>query len=336
MKNRFLQLVIVLSIFVWNAKAQNLITVQNDGESEFFTNLDSAIVHALDGDTIYIPGGCYNPNIPIAKRLHLVGAGHHPDSANITDRTVFNTIIFDAGSDFGSITGIYFSDNFYCNEEIEGVTVSRCRIYTLRPWNYNDESTIINWAFTENIFLSALSLSCINCLFSNSIFVNRMGVSESVLRNNIFTYQDPWGFYYCLSASNCLIENNIFPSPFYLGSYNIYHNNVNSGINGVSGINQGSGNFITDYPSLESIFVNYHPQTWGINGIYEADFHLPPDSPFKNAGTDGTDIGIYGGTFPWKDGSVPFNPHFQSVIIPGATDQNGNLNVNIKVAAQDN
>lgn len=99
----------------------------------------------------------------------------------------------------------------------------------------------------------------------------------------------------------------------------------------MSGTNQGSGNFITNQIPLSSIFVNYSTS----NGIYTNNFHLVPGSPFANAGRDGTDIGIYGGTFPWKEGSVPFNPHFQTFIVGPTTNSTGNLPVNIKVAAQD-
>ena len=65
------------------------------------------------------------------------------------------------------------------------------------------------------------------------------------------------------------------------------------------------------------------------------NFHLRPGCLGKNAGTDGTDLGIYGGSFPWKNGSLPPNPHIQTKNISSATDPIGNLNVNIKVKAQE-
>ena len=71
--------------------------------------------------------------------------------------------------------------------------------------------------------------------------------------------------------------------------------------------------------------------------VYRENFNLPSNSPYKNAGADGTDIGIYGGAFPWKEGSVPFNPHYQTIKIDPKTDPaTGNLKVEIKVKAQDN
>jgi hypothetical protein len=68
---------------------------------------------------------------------------------------------------------------------------------------------------------------------------------------------------------------------------------------------------------------------------YSDDYHLKSTSVGVNAGRDGTDIGIYGGAFPWKEGSLTFNPHYQRINISPTTDNNGNLNVNIKVEAQE-
>lgn len=67
---------------------------------------------------------------------------------------------------------------------------------------------------------------------------------------------------------------------------------------------------------------------------YQYDFNLQIQSPGINAGTDGTDIGIYGGAFPWKEGSIPINPHIQTKTISSTTDPSGNLPVNIKVMTQ--
>ena len=70
--------------------------------------------------------------------------------------------------------------------------------------------------------------------------------------------------------------------------------------------------------------------------VFHNNYRLKSTSLGHNAGTDGTDIGIYGGVFPWKDGSMPSNPHIISKTIPGTTDASGNLNVNIKVEAEKN
>ena len=84
--------------------------------------------------------------------------------------------------------------------------------------------------------------------------------------------------------------------------------------------------------SEDLIFID--PQGFTYN--MKNDYRLRDSSPGKNAGKDGTDIGIYGGRYPWKDGGLPVNPHIETYDIAGKTDSIGNLRVKIKVAAQEN
>ena len=81
-----------------------------------------------------------------------------------------------------------------------------------------------------------------------------------------------------------------------------------------------------------NIFVNE------IDGNYQFsdDLHLAPGSGGIGGADDGTDIGIYGTASPYKPGNVPYNPHFRTAAIATSTNANGDLPVNIRVAAQPN
>ena len=61
-----------------------------------------------------------------------------------------------------------------------------------------------------------------------------------------------------------------------------------------------------------------------------------PDHNYQLQNDCGTDIGIYGTAEPFKDGGVPNNPHIQINSIGSSTNAEGDLPINIKVAAQDN
>jgi len=163
----------------------------------------------------------------------------------------------------------------------------------------------------------------LNPFIANNIFYGTVSCNGGILRNNIFNNRS--NYVNTLSVSYGTIENNLFYLSNTYAQNSIFRNNVGIGYNGsdVSG-NQGVGNVWASEP-FDSLFVNTANQ----------DFHLRANSPYHNAGTDGTDIGIYGGAFPWKEGSIPFNPHFQQVQIAPKTDNQGNLNVNIRVKAQD-
>ncbi|MBK9793187.1 MAG: hypothetical protein IPP60_08805 [Sphingobacteriales bacterium] len=83
--------------------------------------------------------------------------------------------------------------------------------------------------------------------------------------------------------------------------------------------------------SLSNDFVNVSNPNF--SSLF--DYHLKSTSSGKNAGTDGTDIGIYGGAYPYKEGAVPPNPHISTKSIAPTSAANGTLPVNIKVLAQD-
>ena len=69
------------------------------------------------------------------------------------------------------------------------------------------------------------------------------------------------------------------------------------------------------------------------------DYHLSGGSPGKNMGTDGTDIGLYGGIYSWPEGNLTpyiYSP-FPSVpqiiemnIENSAVPIDGTINVNLK------
>lgn len=324
--------------------AQNLIAVQNGGTPTFYEKLEDAISNAVAKDTIYIPGGVFQ-NIPentltINKELHLIGAGHHPDSTSVTNPTyIMANIVVVSGASKSSFEGFYLTDFSFIagssalDEDVDEIIISRCNIGELRLSRYST-----SWNVHENIIrgivmgysISSSSPYAQNNLFSNNIFgeiIILFGIGNQ-FRNNIFLANK-----YLYAFESCFFENNIFftfnnssngvfplctfNNNLFIPSFSLLDNEFGS--NNISNQNQ------------ESIFVNLPYTTFN----YAYDYHLQPSSPGKNAGTDGTDIGIYGGLYPWKVGSVPTNPHIQFKQVSGTTDSNGNLHVKIKVAAQD-
>lgn len=345
----------IISIFLFlgtyiNLSAQNLITLQSGNNSTFFQTLDDAVSQAQNGDTIYIPGGSFSLSNPINKSLHLVGSGHNPDSTLTTARTIMPGLTLTSGSGNGSISGIYFTgSSFYnygqifFNADITGYAISRCYIKggisNLSGTNVNNISIIENTIGSFELCLScgnpySINLSASNHLIDNNILLSKVNVSNSIIKNNIFLYYNGFAAIpYPLITNSCTVENNIFVGGTIGATGCIFHNNVNGGVNGVDNYsNQGSGNFLNG-GSLDQIFVNYD---LGLNWNYSYNLHLVSGSPYHNAGTDGTDIGIYGGIFPWKEGSVPFNPHINLKLISPTTDNQGNLPIQIRVRAQNN
>ena len=62
--------------------------------------------------------------------------------------------------------------------------------------------------------------------------------------------------------------------------------------------------------------------------------HVDAGSVAMTASETGGEVGVFGGSFPFKDGLVPSNPHIFFKNISSITDNTGNLPVQIKVRAE--
>ena len=331
-----LVLISLLFLVASQAIAQNLIAVQNGGTPKFYTDLSEAVNNALAKDTIYIPGGVFYPKdnlLTINKELHLIGAGHHPDSTRVTSTTYINSDIkVILGANKSTFEGFCLSGNFSsgtttANEDVDQITISRCNL-------------------GGNMRLSR---------FSNSWLIY-----ETILRSSVYGYSI--GDSYNVNAQNNIFSNNIASGITYFGPGNYFRNNIVFGgfdnikssfiENNVFYIYQNSSLCTLNNNLTTSANTNMLTGNYGVNNMYELydaiyaipsfntfsysyDYRIKSSSSGKNSGTDGTDRGIYGGMYPWKAGSVPSNPHFQFKQISGTTDANGNLNIKIKVAAQE-
>jgi len=326
-----------LILLASQTQAQNLIAVQNGGTPTFFAKLDDAIANSVDGDTIYMPGGNFALSTNISKRLHIIGVGYHPDSTRVTNPT---NIVLEGqnlnlltGASGGSLIGVRLLGGWgvqfgtsSSNSLVTNYTIGFCFLDNITS-SYDGSS---NNLFYRNIlgsinFSNILSENFYNNIITGGIYAG----TGAIFKNNIIIN----GYWYqIVNTSYSTFENNIFEnqSLLYSSDYNIFNNNLfQYEVTFPYGTNTGSNNIISQ--SASTIFVN---QT-GSSYNYAHDYHLQPSCPGKNAGRDGTDVGIYGGVYPWKEGAIPTNPHFQSVKIAGQTDGTGNLNVKIKVAAQD-
>ncbi|KAF0130025.1 MAG: hypothetical protein FD155_1811 [Bacteroidetes bacterium] len=312
--------------------SQNLISVQNGSSSSFYTTLDLAISNALDGDTINLPGGSFSFTNTIAKRLHFIGVGINPDSTSATVKTIFSSVYsifsFENGAEFGSLTGIYFTSSLTFNQ-VNNYIIDRCLFPAL---TLSVECTNIT---VKNCVVGNIngSNSQNNMFISTFIYgqVSNFGINNN-FKNNFFSYYIP-SFYIpgaLFNITGSFISNNIFKQSYNEGwNNNIAKNNINvpNGLFGNGASNFGENNYqVTD---IKPLFLNYS----GGGYSFTENYHL--QNPTQYTGTDATQVGLYGGAFPWKEGSIPFNPHFQTVQIAPTTDSTGNLNVNIKVAAQD-
>ncbi|MCL2651125.1 MAG: hypothetical protein FWD60_08915 [Candidatus Azobacteroides sp.] len=358
MKKRIIFLVLAVCAII-NLPAQQQFNVQNGTKTEFYDDLETAISKTAAGDTIYLPGGIIevSSNITINKQLAMIGAGWDTDSIGGLNKTELRIkgattanagIIFRTGSDGSLLTGCELgSITLGLNTEsntIQNVTIWRNKTNGNVVLGAGTTNNIKNIFIKENYIVGAidgqLASDCwinnnlIGCTYiGNNVSISIQNLNNSYIYNNVL-YCSNYAF---KSLKECFIENNFIVAT-YVNSYDNSVNNcsfnnnafASSGIsfpNGMNGTNTGTDNLINQ----ETV------KTFQVN-----DFTSPKnlvildESPCKKAGTDGTDIGIYGGNTPYKAGAVPFNPHINKAFVSLRTDDGGSkLKVDITVSAQD-
>lgn len=333
-------LIVGAGLLLHQAAAQNIIVVQGGGTANFFTYLDSAVSAANAGDTIYVPGYTYNiGTLVIDKQLHLYGVGHHPDSTRLTGQTyLVGNITITTGADGGSLRGIRVSGdlefgNTTSNDNISSYTVQRCYVDDVRMGFYSASNSTNN-LFLENIINTIDGHNTQGSLFANNLISRVYNFSTgNTFRNNLF-FTNAGSNLGIQNMNGCLFENNIFwhATGAYDSSDNVnncvFNNNLAAGTFGGGSTNVLSGNFASQGQS--SIFSSAIGSTFS----YSTDYQLSGTSIGKNGGSDGSDVGIYGGVFPYKDNTTPDNPRITSKNIGTATDNQGRLLINLTVEAQ--
>jgi hypothetical protein len=337
MKTRLILSLTLGVIFSTSAYSQQKTALQSNGTTTIFdgaTHFTDAYNAANNGDTIYLPGGLITSVPTVNKKLIIFGAGFHPDSTSATLQTSIASLLFQENADSSYVTGINFTDNLSTstNHSVNYLTVTRCSFFDF-TFNGNQTNPCTNVTLKENIIKGDLTLSNAQyCTVSNNISEGRIinGLYNAIL-NNIFLNN---GYYSTISnVDNSMLSNNVF---FKIsGAQNITNNTDNSTFSNnifretpIVGTNTFIDNFYN--VDITTVFVNQSGNLFD----FTHDYHLV--NPATYQGSDNTNIGIYGGLFPYKDGTLPQNPHIRSKNIATQTDNNGDLNIQINVAAQDN
>lgn len=294
-------------ILLFGVVYATIYTVDNNLNSgAMFTSLPAAIDSADSGDTILVSGSGTNYwDIEINKKLILVGAGYNPNNQtglgsqlNIVRLDSLNGVSSARGTIItGFDIGLIIGGDYRLTTDI---IIERNRIGSIGLQNVD------GWIIRHNI-ISTLSHSenkVSNLMVINNIFRNNsnlIGWNDNtsvsiVFANNIFTANG--ATIYSNAANNIFFNNNIFygVTPYNVNnencswSNNIVYSTPNDTIN-VSGSNSGNGNMYDVDPQFEDVA--------SVVFDYDYDYHLQGGSPGENAGTDGSDIGIYGTSYPF-------------------------------------
>ena len=321
------------------AQAAQFAVVRPNGTTYICPTWDSAYSKAVNDDYIYLPGGNYNGNNIINKKIHIIGAGFYGDSSLVTGTSnITGSLLLDLGASGGSIEGVNIGGDFRLLEGLLPINIyfiKRCKV----SGGCSIQRICTNFYFVENIFVNQIIQDRGNDIFfhKNILYSYNNIFSSANLQNNIFANTiDPSISYYSVmyQSMNCNYQNNIFCTNLPFSSSNAscgntFYNNLKVGTTQLIGCANNPSEFNTiKVDSLNKIFINYLGNPFS----YSHNFHLKPTCLVAlNSGTDGTDIGIYGTPTPTPIGWVPSNPHIYFKQVQQNTNSNGQLQIQFKV-----
>lgn len=303
--------------------------------------LQVAIDNATAGDTIYVyPSNVSYGNITVTKRLYFFGSGYSGSPSTSYESTLgqiyLDTTTSPSSNPSGtSFMGFKFESNFSTNKpNIKNITIYGNWINGNISLNVNCNNWLISNNVIGNVSFNVNQSGSV--IISNNVISGNISNSSApsvVISNNTFFH---FGYYSNLNGiSNATISNNIFlvTSTSNGGQSNcVFLNNITwynatSTYNFPGAGNTGSGNLNNTMPVfMTGAFTNttFDPSI---------DYHLAAGSPGKNGGSDGTDIGHFGGTAPFVWQTAASIPRVTNITITNPVI-NQATPINVKVKAK--
>ncbi len=360
---RFLPIVFIFTIFmitfVITVKAQSSFAVVNpNGTTTLTESFKTAVETATSGDIIYLPTGDIDiGDFVVKKQVHIIGAGYCPDSSGGAVTKILGDFRIAKGADGGSLTGVAIGGDFRIgtdvnDQNVDGYSCLRCwfggrtgEFVLGNSTGYAQENNDgKNYTFVECVFVHSWThiSNAKKVLFDRCIFYSRLFNSKGELsiKNSIFLFNiSGWPLFNRLEGAiieNCIIiqSHNISPGDCLNTTFN---NNLFCSPTTESDLQNVniSGN-VFNFDSSK-VFLGLDVNNWGDVKYHFSPgdiYHLKPEAKAAIKGTDGREVGLYGGSEPFKDGALPPVPSIKEANVSSKSNAKGKLQIEFKVQAQ--
>jgi len=349
----------------------NIRTVNNSpGGGAQYSSLQEAINACNPYDTLYIhASSTIYPAVSIVRPIVIFGEGALPDQQYLF-KTRIEGIYLSYSADFQSnaggskIYGCHINGLTIGTGNVNGVSDIRIERNQIDILSFNQGEPPYytlgihnNIVAINNLIGNVYGLIMTNCVFFNNIMrdtsIQLQGSYNNVYANNVFIGNSQ-------GLAGAQVINNLFTK--YLGDAqdnNIFGSNC-SYVNNVfsNGASFCSSCAITQMNNIFNAGVIVTQSPYGQGTLWESgysnypntlypNFHLLSGSVGVGFGTDNTDVGIYGGAFPWVDyisaderfryfsppSQLPVLKEFN--ILNPAINPNGVISIQVKAKSQE-
>ena len=333
MKKQIFLFALLLGSFMTFAQ-QQIATLQHGDSISMFYGVDAFIqahTAADNGDIITLSSGTFD-TCRITKAITLRGAGAMPDSNNHA-QTIFNSLKI----------GIYTNNDSLGRFEMEGIFVNnlmllpctspkfiKCAFTVASLDHYTDNYSqlvnnpqFINCVIKECCYFG--NSYCRNVYFVNSI-VGRIQQDNSIIFSNSIAKLGGTGISHINAYNSILVFTTTMATTIVSGG--LYYNNIL--INSMSYSNAFSGisnNTNKRYQTIASVFENWDG-TFSYDNVYTLKDSVAND--FR--GSDGSEVGIYGGVMPFS--LKPSYMYVKKCNVANRSTADGKLSVDIEVVTE--
>ena len=253
-----------------------------------------------------------------------MGVSHRGDTDNVDGATVVSgNLHFEGGSSGSAVLGVYLTGDINVGtgtDSVTNFTVRYCNVNSIKVKHSQSSGMVVNQSYLRN---NSNFGNC-NVRLENNILHSLFDVNGGIIDHNIIISIAPGTSVTFYNVNNTSILNNFFL-------------NIGSGISGGNCqlLNNciGTGS-MGDNPVIIDEGVNLWDDVFYANkGVSILSDYRLKGSWGKGKATDGTDIGIYGGT-GFKDEALAPIPRIVSKKVDESTDGSGKLQIEVTVKAQ--
>ncbi len=330
-------LVIAICAFTTSATATIWRVDSNPSNEADFRTLSAAHSGAQSGDTLYVMGsGVRYGSLTLTKKLFIFGPGYFLDqNPNTQARPVSakgDNINFNSGSNGSLFTGLEVRE-VTIGVSVKNITIKRNRIVYSTSGNIllihssaSNSSILQNYIQNTNSNTAADAID-VNSSVQGVLIANNfidipttgdaieahssalLDVKNNVIRGRVLVY-------------NSIFHNNILRDDSFSGSFNSVFNNIANGTQfaAFDATNQSNVDMAT-------VFVD----TTSSDGRWQ----LETGSPAIGAGTQGVDVGMFGGENSYVLSGIPTIPAIYFFASPPAGSNTSGLSIQMKVKSQD-
>lgn len=344
MKKILFTALMLCGVLFANAQLQ-VATLTHNGETTMFYGADAlqkANAAADHGDVINLSAGTFNGCI-VTKAITLRGAGCSGSqvtfiNSDIAPRVSFDSTIVDSTNYAVRIEGLYLDGTLNIGKNFNNATIIKC---------------VLDQIIFDQGGGQAYNMNVYNCKLTNKLSSGAATIYGGS-KGSVQTTMGTPTFYNCVISNKTynLIDNQYIPLTFYncllaIGKYlSYYAKNPNKFINCTITSKQNCSESSSNQFFTNCIFINYIASKYNQNpatelttfeqvfktftGTYSDDetFELTDEAKLF-LGTDGKEVGIYGGPMPFN--TNPTYPRITKLDVGSEVSADGKLSVDIEV-----